>query len=386
MSSPERRITHVITTLKSGGAEAMLTKLMKYRDRQRFRHSVISLTPGGVFAQQLRSYGVEVIELDFQLRSPSALSMASLIASLRREAPDLVQTWLYHADLAGLAAARAARVKRVAWNLRCEAIPHENEGTLLRSARWLLSRLSSEVDAILFNSLRGRASHEAVGYRAKKWIYVANGVDTTLFRPDDERRRLSRRKLFLPADRPTVGFVGRFDPIKGHSVFLDALGDLPSFHAVLVGRGNDWKNDALAEMISSRGLDARVTLLGERTDVAEVTAAFDVQALASWSEGFPNVLPDAMAAGVPCVSTDVGEAARILGSTGRVVPPGDAHSLAEAVRYTYDRRSELGAAAKCRAQRLLSMEAATAHYEAIWQALIDGDPIVHSPALEGLAS
>ena len=190
----------------------------------------------------------------------------------------------------------------------------------------LLSRLSRLPDAVVVNSKAGRRWHEGLGYRPRRWEFVPNGFDTVEFRPDASARTGLRAELGLDSNAILVGLVARYDRMKGHEDFLRAAARLheehDKVHFVLAGRGVEAGNTALAAIASALGLDGAVHFLGERADVRRVTAALDIAVSASrFGEGFSKAIGEAMACGVPCVVTDVGDAAVLVGETGRVVPP-----------------------------------------------------------------
>jgi glycosyltransferase involved in cell wall biosynthesis len=246
--------------------------------------------------------------------------------------------------------------------------------------RWMAGRLSPLPDAVVVNSSAGRRAHEALGYRPRRWELIPNGVDTDMFRPDDARRAAVRRELGLTDGLAAIGVIARLDPVKGHDLWLRAAGllarDRPDLRFVLAGRGVTAGSPHLARWIGDAGLDGRVVLLGERRDIAALDAAMDLVVMPSITEGFPNAVAEAMACGVPCVVTDVGDAAELVGGTGWVTPPGVAAGLADACRAALaapiDERQRRGRAARERIVRLYSLDAMTASYAALYTSLLAG--------------
>jgi glycosyltransferase involved in cell wall biosynthesis len=186
---------------------------------------------------------------------------------------------------------------------------------------------------------------------------IPNGIDAERFHPDDAARAKWRRRLNIKSDAWVIGMVARVDPMKAYDTVVEAAGILsvarPEARFILAGAGADTSNPWLPGAIARRGLTDTVRLLGEVTDIETLYPAFDVASLSSaFGEGFPNAVAEAMACGVPCVATDVGDCGLIIGRTGRVVPPRDARALANAwlelLALPPTERAKLGEAARRR--------------------------------------
>src|SRR5690606_25925134 len=223
-----------------------------------------------------------------------------------------------------------------------------------------------------------RRLHVEQGYRDDRFLVIPNGFDMDRFRPSDDARRALREELGLPSDALLVGLVARWHPVKDHAGFLRAAGIVSRAHPdaryLLVGSDCDRSNAALAGLVDEIGLAGRVHLLGARDDIARVTAALDVAASSSTGEAFPNVLGEAMSCGVPCVTTDVGDSAHIVGDTGRVVPPRDPRALAtalsELVGMSREQRVELGRRARERVRDNFELGRVVGLYEAAFGGLL----------------
>lgn len=328
-------ILHVISGLDQGGAEAMLLRLLQKLNRDEFSQAVVSLTTEGVHGQTIRKRGIPLFVLGMGGVSSIPLGLARLVSVMRELRPDVVQTWLFHADFMGLVAGRLIPDARVAWNVRCGALA---PGDVPRSTRFLikvLSKLSSYPDAVVFNSVAGKEAHEAAGYQPRSCSVIPNGFDLEEWRPDWVRRAGFRAEIGMDDEDFLVGMVARYHPMKRHSVFLSAAKRLstlaPRVNFILAGSGATWDNASLASEINHHGLRERFTLLGPRTDMVHVMAGLDCLVLPSTSEGFPNVIGEAMACGVPCVATNVGDTPLIVGDTGVIVAVDDANALAAGV-------------------------------------------------------
>jgi glycosyltransferase involved in cell wall biosynthesis len=375
-------ILHVITGLSTGGAEMMLTKLLARMPTDQTRHTVVSLTGGGSLAARIEAGGVPVINL--AMNQPGLAKIPALIAGffrlrrlIRQQRPDVVQAWMYHANLfAGLAAV-APRAPAVLWGIRQSDLdPKISKPATIRVAKlggWLSRRLS---DSILCCSDVARIVHERIGYDPSRMVVIPNGFDLDEFKPDAGARAAIRREIAVPADAPLIGLIARFDSQKDHRGFLAAAGqvrkDMPNAHFLLCGSGVDAANRTLAGWIDDFDLGTRCRLLGPRDDMPAVTAALDLAVSSSaFGEGFPNVLGEAMAAGVPCVATDVGDSRMIVGNTGRIVAPRAPNALAEAIiellRLPADARAKLGAAARQRITEHFEIGAVAARYLALYR-------------------
>jgi glycosyltransferase involved in cell wall biosynthesis len=329
------RIVHVITGLTGGGAEMMLLRLTE-RLQSRLEQQVICLGSATPLAERLQAAGVPTTALGMSWSWPNPLAVGRLTRLLKRMQPDVVQTWLYHADLVGGLSARMAGVTAVAWNIRNNDLPSGRAKVRTRSIVRLLARLSHRVpDRIVCCSRAALETHIRLGYDGDRFDLIPNGFDVERFRPDPEARAQLRAELGLAPDTPLVGLVARFDPQKNHAGFFTAAGALhrsrPDVNFILVGSAVTTGNEMLVQHSREAGVDAVTHLLGERDDIPRITAALDIaSSSSSWGEAFPNVLAEAMACGVPCVATDIGDAAYIVADTGIIVPRDDAPALARA--------------------------------------------------------
>jgi glycosyltransferase involved in cell wall biosynthesis len=235
------------------------------------------------------------------------------------------------------------------------------------------------------NSLAGRAEHEALGYNPRRWAYLPNGFDLQEFRPDADDRSDVRESLGLQEKQFVVGIVARVDPMKDYATFLEAARQLASVesnvHFVMIGSGTD-KLDVPLQ------LRDRATALGRRNDVPRLLRAFDVLVLCSLAEGFPNVVGEAMASGVPCVVTDVGDLAHIVGDTGSIVaersPEALAAAILELMREPAARRFERGRRARARIAELFDLDQVAAQYRTVWRE-IAGEAVGDEPVARELA-
>jgi len=328
------RVAHVIPDLATGGAETSLVRLLEGLDRERFVSTVVTLRDGGALAQRAELAGARVVSLGMRRRLPSPLTIARLRAALRSFAPDVLQGWMYHGNLASWLGARLLpRRPAVVWNIRQSLASLEHERARTRLVIRANALLSRRVARIVNNSEVSARQHARFGFDARRVEIIPNGFDTDRLAPSESARAAVRAELGLAPDALLVGLIARYDPVKRHDLFLAAVAHVArrglDVHAVLAGAGVTAANPALADVVSRAGIADRVHLLGERHDIERLMPALDVLVSASgWAEGFPNVVGEAMACGVPCLVTDTGDCATIVGDAGVVVAAGDGTALA----------------------------------------------------------
>lgn len=376
--APPIKVMHVVTSLDVGGAETVLARLAAGDAAGAVSHSVTSLKPGGVLRPRLEADGIPVRDLGIERNRDAPGGLARLAAAIRDARPAVVHSWLYHADLLAtlaLALSGRRRATRLIWGVRCSDMDMRRYARGSRLVLTLLPRLSRRTDLVLCNAEAGRAVHERLGYRPARWRVVPNGVDLERFRLRPDERAAVRAELGLGDGHFVVGMCARVDPMKDHATFVKAAaafaGTAPEARFVLIGAGTGEPGSALERTIAAAGLSGRFVRLGLREDIPRLYAAFDVATLSSaFGEGFPNVLAEAMACGVPCAATDVGDGAAIVGDTGLVVPPGDPEALAAAWTQLRsegrDARAARGAEARRRIAERYSLAAMIDAYRTLY--------------------
>jgi len=376
MRQKQIKVAHLITGLDTGGAETMLAKLVLGMDRARFENVVLSMdlaeTP---ISRLIEDNGVKVIRLGIRPARRAPLGFISLFRTLLREKPDVIQTWLYHADLTGLLMSKISYRSPLLWNLRCSNLAPEDHS---RSLFWIikiLSKLSAQPETVVVNSEFGRKAHEDIGYRPRAWEVIPNGFDTEVFKPSEDARKYLNGILKLGNDKKIIGLVARYHPMKDHATFLLAAGKLrksrDDVHFVLVGSGVNSNNREIARLIQQEGIIDCVSLLGERADIPSIIAGFDLSTCSSYSEGFPNVVGESMSCAVPCVVTDTGDMREIIGPYGEVVAIREPVAMAQAwdklLSMEPSKLKEMGQAARQRVQSLYSIDAIISRYEKLYK-------------------
>ena len=360
----------------------MLLKLLQQLDRSRFTPAVISLVGLGEIGPRIQALDIPVHALGMPRGVPTPLMVLRLAKLLRQLQPDVVHTWMYHADLLGGLAARLAGCERVIWCIRQSNL---SKTVNKRTTLWVVKAcafLSRRVPAQMIScSQRAKEVHVAVGYAADRLHVIPNGFDLNRFAPDARARDSVRAELGLVTDAPLVGLIARFDSQKNHFGFVEAAAQvhaqMPDAHFVLAGTEVDSANTALNRAIVAKGLQAHMHLLGRREDVPRLMAALDILVSSSHGEAFPNVLGEAMACSVPCVVTDVGDSAEIVGSTGRVVAAGDmkgmARELLEVLRLPSESKAALGEMARARVAANYEIGHVACLFEAFYERVARGE-------------
>lgn len=371
-------LTLIITGLNTGGAEMMLLKMLERLSSTKFSPRVISLTDIGSIGQRIQSLGIPVTALGMQRGIPDPLALLRLVDILQRSKPDIVHTWMYHADLLGGIAARIAGIPAIIWNIRHSDLSKEkNKATTLWVAR-LCARLSHIIpNCIQCCSIVARDVHIKLGYAANKFTVTPNGFDLENFQPNPQARESVRQELRISADTLLVGLIARFDPQKNHTGFFEAAGYLhqkrPDVHFLLAGRNINTSNEVLMKAIHKAKVNHVTHLLGFREDIPRLMASLDLLASSSHGEGFPNVLGEAMACEVPCVVTDVGDSAYIVGNTGKFVASNDMIGLAKALetllQLSTKERSQLGQQARLRIAENFEINEVVNLYQSLYEKL-----------------
>lgn len=373
------RVVHVINSLFAGGAETMLARLVGAADSSRFEHIVLPLRGGGSLTERVRETGALTEALQVDGTRNLLTAPIRLAARLRELRPDLVQGWLLQGNLAAtVGASLGCPHAPVLWNVRWTLYDVDSERLATRALLRISGRLARHPKRIIFNSQLAALQHTAIGFPPERARVIPNGFDVEHFRPDSAARVAVRQELDIPADASVLGMVARYHPMKDHAMSLRAAAHLlqrrPNAVFVYAGRGVDHGNEELARLIKPVGLAGRVRLLGERQDVARLYAAFDVYWMSSVArgiaEGFPNVIAEAMACGVPCVATNIGDAASIIGQTGRVVRSRDWRAFGDATAELLDAGpaalGRLGKEARARIERDYSLDGVTGAYHALY--------------------
>jgi glycosyltransferase involved in cell wall biosynthesis len=381
---PGSIVQHISTSLNMGGAQTMLVKLIEAEPHHGgSQHAVVSLMTPGVLTP---SHGeAPVYSLNMARGMPGPAAIVRLLRITGRVRPDVLQGWMYHGNLAAsIAGALQMRGTPVVWNVRHSLADLARESRATRRLIALSARLSRGTAAIVYNSRAAAQQHEAVGFAAERSIFIPNGFDCDRFRANPAARAVLEQRFGVPSGPIVVAMVARLHPMKDHAMLVDAVAGARAagadLHLLLVGTGLDNPPQPLADRIAQQLPRSHVTLIGERTDVADWLPGVDIVALSSaWGEAFPNILGEAMACGVPCVTTDVGDSAWILGDSGRVVPPGDVAAMAQALVQLAEggtaERHRRGVAARTRVVDEFEIGSVAHRYRTLYNAVLRGEDV-----------
>jgi glycosyltransferase involved in cell wall biosynthesis len=371
------KVAHVITGLDADGAETVLHQITSRMDRSQFQNEVICMIEPGPMAARLEASGVPVRSLGMQRGSANPFQVLRLARWIRNARPNVVQTWMYHADLLGGVAARIAG-KPVVWGIHHTSLePGQNKRLTIWTARmcsWLSGWLPKR---IVCCSEASRVAHAQFGYADRKMEVVPNGFDLRRFHPDAEARKSLRQELGVSEETPLIGMAARFHVQKGHRNFVEAATKLharvSNARFVLCGKGVDAANNDLTAWIKQGGdsLFNAFHLLGARADMPRIFAGLDIATSASLSEAFPMAVGEAMACATPCAVTNVGDSAMIVGETGKVVPAENPQALADAWEALLASgsvaRKQLGQAARNRVEQRFDLGKIVERYQELYR-------------------
>ncbi|TKB75404.1 MAG: glycosyltransferase [Nitrospira sp.] len=329
------KIIFLIRSLGYGGAERQLILLAKGLHARRHDVVVSVFYSGGPLEKELRDAGIRIRPLNKTGRWDVPGFLFRMAKVLREERPEIVHGYLPDPNLVTAVLKPFFPAIKIVWGVRSARLDWQQCDWLARANFKLSCRLSGLADAIIANSHAGRAYHITSGYPAEKMLVIPNGIDTERFRPAPTLRERTRSAWGISTGESLIGLVGRLDPQKDHPNFLRAASLVARrrerVRFVCVGDGPDEYRMRLQALARSEGLDGRLLWMPNPPDMPAVYNALDVTVSCSFGEGLPNVVGEAMACGVPCVVTDVGDSAWVVGDVGEVVPPRNPLALAKAI-------------------------------------------------------
>ena len=365
--------------MSTGGAERALSNILAGGLSKEFQNEVISLKDMGTFGEKISNSGVKVSTLNISHSIPSLNSWRKLKGIVKRFEPDIIQGWMYHGNLAAyLAHAHIHKESTLFWNIRHSLSDIKKEKPLTRKIIKLNRLFSSNPQHVIFNSKVAQTQHLAFGLNKGNAITISNGFDIDHLKPSLTNGKRLKEQLGIPENYLCIGHVARNHPMKNHTGFVqsvcETLANHPNTAIIMCGKGIDSSNASLTEIIPSN-LRENFYFLGERDDIREIMQALDLFCLTSlWGEAFPNVLGEAMACGVTCIATDVGDSHYILGETGYHVnaedPQAFANKLEEALSNGIENLNTRGKNSRARIVELFSLDHITRKYISIYEAAI----------------
>jgi len=328
-----KKIVHIIIGLNVGGAELMLKRLILHSQKKRnFHHEVISLTDLGLIGKDLKKASICVHTLNMK----SALSIFSMYFSLRKLLkeikPEVVQTWMYHSDLIGGLAAKSVGIDNIIWGIRNTELD-SNSGIIKKIIRKACALLSYKIPKkIICVASKAKTVHGNIGYCEEKMLVIPNGFDINRFNVDNELCYRYRDELKIQHDKLVIGNIGRFTPAKNQVHFIKAclllLEKGYDFDVIMAGRDISLNNLEIEKLVGNK---ENFKLVGEIDQPEKFYNAIDVFCLSSITEGFPNVLGEAMATKRVCLTTDAGDAREILGKCGYHIDGFTFHEIAKSI-------------------------------------------------------
>lgn len=324
----------VISSLGYGGAEAMLYKLLCHMKRDGISLVVVSLTNTDGYGKDIKKLGVKVCALSMTKSFKFISAMRSYRRLVKAERPDVILSWMYHANLVCSIYRLIFKGPKIIWNIRQDLSDVGHEKYTTRLTRKLNCHLSKSAHAVVNNCRTSIEQHKLIGLENQNTLYIPNGFELAEFKIRDEMAAVTRNDLGLKPDCVLVGFFARYVPVKNHNGALHVFKLLKDARSgpikfILAGEGVTEFNMELKKTIEQLSLQNDCFLLGHVSS-KHVLPSLNVFISPSWSEGFPNVIGEAMACGVYCVASDVGDCNEIIGSTGAITAPGDYNSMAEA--------------------------------------------------------
>jgi glycosyltransferase involved in cell wall biosynthesis len=327
------KVVFLIRSLNRGGTERQLATLARLLDRNRFDLTVLTFYEGGYFAREILDNDVPVISLRKRGRWDVIGFFWRLLTQLRRIKPHVIYSFLVEPNLVTAFLKPFSSGTRIAWGIRASNVDFEYYDWFARLNFKLQIFFSRCADLIIFNSNAGRDYHLAQGFSARNTVVIPGGVDTEFFKPDRWAGSSLRAEWGIDPAAILIGLIARLDPIKGHPAFIKAAAlvaqQYQNVHFVCVGGGPEKYSAHLRSLADKNQVSDRFGWAGERDDMPGVYNAMDIVCSSSLSESLPNAVAEAMACGIPCVVTDVGDSALLVGETGIAVPPGNPQALAE---------------------------------------------------------
>lgn len=374
LNSPKKKskckILFIAPDVDSGGAENILFNIVKMNNSKDV--FIISLTKGGYYGEKLRKEGYKLYALNMKKNIFIFLKVFKLLFMIITLNPKIVHTWLYHSNLIGGILAWFVGIKKIYWSIHHD---FEYSDFLTMIEMKILGLMSYFVpNKIIYCSEASKNNHIKNGYNKEYSQIILNGVSTKDYKPNKSFRNEIRNKLNIGDNCFLIGNISRYHPLKDHDNLLKALFILDkydiNFKCILVGKGLSIQNQDLVDKINSYQLMDKIILYGKSFKISKIINAFDLNILSSKKESSPLVLLESMASGVPCITTDVGDARKIVSDTGWIVEPSNHRALANCMINIFDDKSIIKNKSSLAIQRIkefYSIEKMKLNYKKIYE-------------------
>lgn len=333
MAQKKIKIVHIIVGLNNGGAEMMLYKLLKYMDKEKYECSVISMMDEGIMGERIKKLGIPVQCLNMKRGIPSIQAIIKTLGICKNK--DIIQTWMYHADFLGFIVSKILK-KKIIWGIHHSNLEkNKNKKSTLLIAK-INSYLSKWTDSIVSCSIIAKEKHIEYGYYGEKINIIPNGFELDKFKYIENSKKILEKEFPILKDKLIFSLVARYEILKDHKNCIEAMRIikekyLKNFILLLCGTNINEENLELLKLIEKNKIEENVLLLDRRDDIPIIMSATDIYISSSLGEGFPNVIGEAMACETPCIVTNVGDSAYIVGNSGGVVERNNSFKLAEEI-------------------------------------------------------
>ena len=376
----EIKILHIISGLNDGGAESLLFNFLCHSKNN--INFVISLKGKGKYGKMIEEKGIKIFYFNFSFNISLISNFIDLIKLIKKINPDVVQTWLYHADLLGGCAAYIANSKNIFWGIHHGSL----DKNINKFSTIFVSKINSYLSYFIPKKIivcadSSKFLHIKNGFSQKKFITIPNGIDIKKFKRSSKKRAFFRNKINIKSDETLYGTVARFHPIKDHITLIKSIFRLKNagykFKYLLIGESINNKNKLLNELIKKYGLEEIIILIEKEENISLVMNAIDLHVLSSKSEALPMVILEAMGCGTPCISTNVGDVKNLIFDKNLVVETSNQLELFNAMRIFSDldqkNKKKLSISVEKHIKENYSLENMTAKYLNLYQKYINSN-------------